>query len=59
MPAETDDRDLYHRILAAIDGGDYPPGARLLEAELATIRRQPHAGEGSHATAGIAGRYPA
>ena len=36
MPAETDDRDLYHRILAAIDGGDYPPGARLLEAELAT-----------------------
>lgn len=35
MDPETDDRDLHDRILAAIDSGDYPPGARLLEAELA------------------------
>ena len=30
-----DDRDLHERILDAIDSGDYPPGARLLETELA------------------------
>lgn len=33
--AETDELDIHERILAAIDGGDYPPGARLLEADLA------------------------
>lgn len=32
---EDDDRDLHERILAAIDAGDYRPGARLLETELA------------------------
>lgn len=35
MTAEHDEKDLHERILAAIDSGDYPPGARLLEAELA------------------------
>lgn len=32
---ESDDLDIHERILAAIDGGDYPPGARLLESDLA------------------------
>ena len=36
MPQATDtERDLHERILDAIDAGDYPPGARLLETELA------------------------
>ncbi|WP_340107157.1 GntR family transcriptional regulator [Pikeienuella sp. HZG-20] len=35
MVSETDEKELHERILAAIDGGEYPPGARLLEAELA------------------------
>lgn len=36
MPQATDpDRDLHERILDAIDAGQYPPGARLLETELA------------------------
>ena len=33
--ARMDDRDLHIRILEAIDAGEYPPGARLLETELA------------------------
>lgn len=36
MALSTDpDRDLHERILDAIDAGAYPPGARLLETELA------------------------
>ena len=35
MTKPADDRDLHLRILDAIDSGDYPPGARLLETELA------------------------
>lgn len=36
MPQVTGlERDLHERILDAIDAGDYPPGARLLETELA------------------------
>jgi DNA-binding GntR family transcriptional regulator len=31
----TDDNDLYARLLEAIDAGEYPPGARLIETELA------------------------
>lgn len=34
-PAD-DDRDLHERILEAIDAGEFPPGGRLLETELAT-----------------------
>ncbi|MFN3259294.1 MAG: GntR family transcriptional regulator [Pikeienuella sp.] len=33
---EEPGEDLHERILAAIDGGEFPPGARLLEADLAT-----------------------
>lgn len=35
MADKTDERDLHMQILEAIDAGDYPPGARLLETELA------------------------
>ncbi|MFV0474283.1 MAG: GntR family transcriptional regulator [Pikeienuella sp.] len=35
MTAGAEEKDLHDRILAAIDGGEYPPGARLLESELA------------------------
>ncbi|MEM7523435.1 MAG: GntR family transcriptional regulator [Pseudomonadota bacterium] len=35
MPEDTNDRDLHLRIMDAIDAGDFPPGARLLETELA------------------------
>ncbi len=35
VQATDPDRDLHERILDAIDAGDYPPGARLLETELA------------------------
>lgn len=35
MATRAEDKDLHERILAAIDGGEYPPGARLLESELA------------------------
>lgn len=33
--AGADDRDLHMQILDAIDAGEYPPGGRLLETELA------------------------
>lgn len=36
MPDPADDGDLYDRILASVDSGEFAPGARLLETELAT-----------------------
>jgi len=33
---DGEDKDLHERILAAIDAGEYRPGARLLETELAS-----------------------
>ncbi len=35
VQATDPERDLHERILDAIDAGTYPPGARLLETELA------------------------
>ena len=35
MADQTDDRDLHLQILEAIDEGEFPPGARLLETDLA------------------------
>ena len=35
MPSAPPDRDVYHLILDAIDRGDLPAGARLVETELA------------------------
>ncbi|MEM8754629.1 MAG: GntR family transcriptional regulator [Pseudomonadota bacterium] len=32
---DDDERDLHERIMAAIDRGEFPPGGRLLETELA------------------------
>lgn len=36
MTPPQEDRDLHQQILDAIDAGEFPPGARLLETELAT-----------------------
>lgn len=35
MTTDDEDLDLHQRILNAIDAGEYPPGGRLLETELA------------------------